>query len=39
MTVRLEERDATFALEYERSAKSEKQYAEILDKIEAEDGT
>ncbi len=36
VTVRLEERDATFALEYERSAKSETQYAEILDKIESE---
>ena len=36
VTVRLEERDATFALEYERSAKSETHYAEIVDKIESE---
>ena len=36
VTVRLEEREATFALEYERSAKSESQYAEIVAMIESE---
>ena len=36
VTVRPEERDVTFALEYERSAKSEREYAGIRDKIESE---
>ena len=36
VTVRLEEREATFGLEYERSAKSESQYAEIVAMIESE---
>jgi hypothetical protein len=37
VTVRLEDRDTTFALEYERTAKSEEQYDDILSKFEAED--
>jgi hypothetical protein len=36
VTIRLEDRDVTFALEYERSAKSERQYAGISKKIESE---
>jgi hypothetical protein len=38
VTVRLEEHDATFALEYERTAKSEEQYIDVLNRFEAEDG-
>jgi hypothetical protein len=37
VTVRIDNRDATFALEYERTAKSEDQYAEVLKKFESED--
>jgi len=37
VTVRLEDRAATFALEYERSAKSEEDYGDILSKLDAED--
>jgi hypothetical protein len=37
VTVRLEDRDATFALEYERTAKSEEDYNDILSKLDAED--
>ena len=37
VTVRLDHRDATFALEYERTAKSEEQYAEVLNKFESEE--
>jgi len=37
VTVRLDNRDATFALEYERTAKSEGLYAEVFNKFEAED--
>jgi len=37
VTVRLEDRDATFALEYERTAKSEEDYDDILSKINAKD--
>ena len=36
VTVRLDDRDATFALEYERTAKSEGLYAEVRNKFEAE---
>jgi len=36
VTVRLENRDLTFALEYERSAKSERKYSGIRNKIESE---
>ena len=36
VTVRLDDRDATFALEYERSAKSETLYAGICEKIDSE---
>ncbi len=36
VTVRLDERDATFALEYERTAKSEEQYADVLSKFDSE---
>jgi hypothetical protein len=36
VTVRLDERDATFALEYERTAKSEEQYADVLNKFDSE---
>jgi len=36
VTVRLEDQDVTFALEYERSAKSERKYAGIRNKIESE---
>jgi len=38
VTVRLDNRDATFALEYERTAKSEEQYTEVRNKFEAEGG-
>ncbi|MGO8734562.1 MAG: hypothetical protein ACLQVM_17440 [Terriglobia bacterium] len=34
VTVRLDERDATFALEYERTAKSEERYADILNEFD-----
>jgi hypothetical protein len=37
VTVRLDNRDATFALEYERTAKSEEQYAEVRNKFESEE--
>jgi hypothetical protein len=37
VTVRLDHRDATFALEYERTAKSEEQYAEVRNKFESEE--
>jgi hypothetical protein len=37
VTVRVDNRDATFALEYERTAKSEDQYAEVLNKFESEE--
>jgi hypothetical protein len=37
VTVRLDHRDATFALEYERTVKSEEQYAEVLNKFETEE--
>jgi hypothetical protein len=37
VTVRLDNGDATFALEYERTAKSEEQYAEVRNKFESED--
>jgi len=37
VTVRLDHRDATFALEYERTAKSEEQYAEVRNKFETEE--
>lgn len=37
VTVRLEEHDATFALEYERTAKSEEDYKDILSKLDVED--
>ena len=37
VTVRVDNRDATFALEYERTAKSEGQYAEVRNKFEAEE--
>ncbi len=37
VTVRLEEHDATFALEYERTTKSEEQYVDVLNRFEAED--
>jgi len=36
VTVRLENRDATFGLEYERTAKSETHYATIVGKFESE---
>ena len=36
VTVRLDERDATFALEYERTAKSEEQYADVLSRFDSE---
>ncbi len=36
VTVRLDERGATFALEYERTAKSEEQYADVLNKFDSE---
>ena len=36
VTVRLAERESTFALEYERTPKSEKQYAEVLSKFDSE---
>jgi len=36
MTVRLDNGDATFALEYERTAKSKEEYAEVRNKFEAE---
>jgi hypothetical protein len=36
VTIRLDNRDATFALEYERTAKSEELYVEVLNKFEAE---
>jgi len=36
VTLRLEDRHVIFALEYERSAKSERQYAGIRNKIESE---
>lgn len=36
-TVRLEDQDATFALEYERTAKSEEDYGDILAKLDVED--
>jgi hypothetical protein len=36
MTVRLDNRNATFALEYERTAKSKEEYAEVRNKFEAE---
>jgi hypothetical protein len=36
VTVRLDNRDARFALEYERTAKSEELYVEVLNKFEAE---
>jgi len=36
VTVRLDECDATFALEYERTAKSEEQYADVLNKFDSE---
>jgi hypothetical protein len=36
VAVRLDNRDATFALEYERTAKSEEQYTEVRNKFEAE---
>jgi len=36
VTIRVDERDATFALEYERTAKSEGLYAEVFNKFEAE---
>jgi hypothetical protein len=35
-TVRVDERDATFALEYERTVKSEEQYADVLNKFDSE---
>ena len=37
VTVRVDNRDAAFALEYERTAKSEDQYAEVRNKFESED--
>ncbi len=37
MTVRLDNRGATFALEYERTAKSKELYAEVRNKFEAEE--
>jgi hypothetical protein len=36
VTVRLDNRGATFALEYERTAKSEEQYADVLNKFDSE---
>ena len=36
VTIRVDDRDATFALEYERTAKSEGLYAEVFNKFEAE---
>jgi len=36
VTVRLDGCDATFALEYERTAKSEEQYADVLNKFDSE---
>jgi hypothetical protein len=36
VTIRVDDRDATFALEYERTAKSEGLYAEVVNKVEAE---
>lgn len=37
VAVRLEDQDATFALEYERTTKSEEQYVDVLNKFDAED--
>jgi hypothetical protein len=37
VTVRLNNSNATFALEYERTVKSEEQYAEVLNKFETEE--
>jgi len=36
VTVRVDEREATFALEYERTVKSEEQYADVLNKFDTE---
>ena len=36
ITVRVDEHDATFALEYERTVKSEEQYADVLNKFDSE---
>jgi hypothetical protein len=38
VTVRLDNRDATFALEYERTAKSKEEYADVLNKFDSEEG-
>jgi hypothetical protein len=37
VTVRLDDREGTFALEYERTAKSEEQYGDVLNKFESEE--